>query len=524
LKKLFALKIVLFTLIFSPLQNFAQDSTSSLAFKKNQPSVKKGGFFYRPDLSYQLLQQFNLMREANAGDPLAQHELGIRYLLGEGISADTLEGAYWIGKAASQNLTAACYNYGILLLNGWGIDWNPFEAYNYFLKAAQDEMPAAQHVLGILYTDNLVVKRDWSEAYYWMNKSAQKGYEPAKETLKDIEEKIDVSKLKSDSLERKNISVASKNGSSNNENGTSIPSSLGLVFIDFETITDSVREIADSTLLYDIYMNGTKDLVEELGLQDKNFSEFKINSTGLNLLSKHAEAGSPDALTLIGRFYETGNYFPKNLITAAAYYLRAVRLDSPRSPLLLWEMTKPESFYNNLRREAEAQNPEALFVWYGLFSLQFDNRITERDAVNLLENSAAQYYLPAITELGLNYYTGKFIKENKQKALDIWNAADNLGSMEARIRLAAAEIFGFVIGSGIDAAIKILNEGEKQGSILAQVTLAYCYENGIGVGKNKAEAVKQYRNAAQRGSRYGYAELQRIYNEIRPSDSEFSVN
>jgi TPR repeat protein len=192
--------------------------------------------------------------------------------------------------------------------------------------------------------------------------------------------------------------------------------------------------------------------------------------------------------------------------------------------MLLWEMTKPESFYNNLRREAAAQNPEALFVWYGLFSLQFDNRITERDAVNLLENSAAQYYLPAITELGLNYYTGKFIKENKQKALDIWNAAENLGSMEARIRLAAAEIFGFVKGSGIDAAIKILNEGEKQGSILAQVTLAYCYENGIGVGKNKAEAVKQYRNAAQRGSRYGYAELQRIYNEIRPSDSEFSVN
>ena len=99
------------------------DSTSSLAFKKNRPQ-KSLMPFYQPDLSYQLWKQFNLIREANSGDPLAEHELGIRYLLGDGVRADTLLGAYWIRKAVEKNLTAAEYNYGILLMNGWGVKWN----------------------------------------------------------------------------------------------------------------------------------------------------------------------------------------------------------------------------------------------------------------------------------------------------------------------------------------------------------------------------------------------------------------
>ena len=87
----------------------AQDSTQSLAFKNKRPQ-QNAPYFYRPDLAYQIWQKFRLTQEANAGDPLAQHELGLRFLLGEGVPADTAQAVYWIKKAADHNLTSAKYN------------------------------------------------------------------------------------------------------------------------------------------------------------------------------------------------------------------------------------------------------------------------------------------------------------------------------------------------------------------------------------------------------------------------------
>jgi len=136
--------------------SFAQDSTSSLAFRENRPR-RPTIFYYQPDLSYQIWQQFKLIREANSGDPLAMHELGIRYLIGEGFTADTVKAAEWIGKAANKRLTAAEYNYGLLLNNGWGVDWNPFLAYDYFHDAATAGMPQAEYIFGILNLQGLTL-------------------------------------------------------------------------------------------------------------------------------------------------------------------------------------------------------------------------------------------------------------------------------------------------------------------------------------------------------------------------------
>src|SRR5689334_15074054 len=88
------------------------------------------------DASYELWQEFSLVRKANDGDPVAQHELGIRYISGKGFPADTAKAAYWIGKAAAQNLPSARYNLAILENNGWGCPWAPFQAYADVLFAA----------------------------------------------------------------------------------------------------------------------------------------------------------------------------------------------------------------------------------------------------------------------------------------------------------------------------------------------------------------------------------------------------
>ena len=257
----------------------SQTNDNSLAFKKNRPQ-KKYTIFYQPDLSYQIQKQFNLIRDANSGNALAQHELGLRYLLGEdGMTADTTKGAYWVGKAAEQNLTAACFNYGILLINGWGVDWNPFEAYNYFLKAAEDGMPEAQHLIGILYTDNLIVKKDYFEAYKWVKKASDKNYMPAVETKNELEKYLPPNFLSSNQDDDKNKLF---NKSSNGD--TSLSSQLGLVFIDFESIRDTMIEVTDKLLIEDLSHESNKQLADTLGLQTKDTDLSNINFERISIL------------------------------------------------------------------------------------------------------------------------------------------------------------------------------------------------------------------------------------------------
>ncbi|MDP3684747.1 MAG: hypothetical protein Q8S01_12535, partial [Ignavibacteria bacterium] len=111
---------------------FAQDSTKSLAIKPNQTFRMPFTLFYQSDVSYQLYENFMLIRKANTGDAQAAHEIGVRYLVGHGFDADTVQSFNWIEKAAEKKLPVALYNLGIFQNNGWGTEWNPYKAFDNF--------------------------------------------------------------------------------------------------------------------------------------------------------------------------------------------------------------------------------------------------------------------------------------------------------------------------------------------------------------------------------------------------------
>ncbi len=178
---------------------------------------------------------------------------------------------------------------------------------------------------------------------------------------------------------------------------------------------------------------------------------------------------------------------------AAEYYIRATILDSPRSAYLLWQLIREKNFYITLNDGISFNNPTAQFVWYGLHKLGYDNRLTEKDALNLLEKSAAQNHLPAIIELGYNYYSGKYIAQDKNTGIQLWNNASKLSSIEANVRLAVSKVFDQKSSDNFSEEIKILQDAESKGSLLAQFALGYCYENGIGLNKSIQEAVKYYK-------------------------------
>ncbi len=502
-----------------PTELLPQDTTKSLAFKKNRP-YRNNPYFYQPDLSYQLLQQFKLVQIANGGDPLAQHELGLRLLTGEGIAIDTATAVYWIKKAASQKLTSAQYNYGIMLMNGWGTEWNPFSAYENFLSAAESGMSQAQYVVGILHTDNLIIPRDWNKSYYWIKKSVNGGYEPAKEVLKELSSKV-TPEFK-DSVEQNKFVLTTTNTFKDDNDDSNIQPSLGLVFIDFDSHSDTVKNISDEILISDLKHLDISIIQDSLSIKnDSSISSFFYESK-INLLRNLAENGSHEAQTILGRLYQQGNFVSKNKLLAAEYYIRATILDSPRSAFLLWQLIREKDFYNILNDAVLLGDPTAQFVWYGLQKLGYDNRLTEKDAITLLQKTAAQNHIPAMIELGFNYYTGKYVNIDKQKGLEYWKLAESFGNHEAELRIITSKIFDS--NTILMNEISNLENFEKKGSILAQFTLGYCYENGIGVKKNLPNAVKYYRNAAQRGNQYAYEQLKRLYDNLRPSNETYKIN
>ena len=497
----------------------AQTHPDSPVFKDSRRSPFTS-FVEPSDATYQLWQGFMLVRQANGGDVLAQHELGIRYLTGKGFAADTAKGAYWVQKAAARNLLSARYNLGILQYNGWGTPWNPFEAYRSFRACAAKDMPEGEYVLGQFFSDNLVVARNWDSAYVWVKKAADADFAPAKEALPEFAKRASKS-IKDTSR------TAPKNGkSSASQQPAPSGQMLDLVFLDFNE--DTTTHANDATLLRDALRNSSVAVRNALGMGDTAKSNLELDTTGLEIIRAVADAGSPEALTILGRCYEKGIGTRKDMVLAALTYVRAIRLDAPRASELLWNLMQQREFGDHLVKAASSDDPDALCAWAGMYALGFNPgmfhprvQLTDDQALRMLQTAAGRDHLPSIIELGLNYYAGRWVKQDRAAARALWKRAADLGSMEAELRLAVTSVRE---EDDVDSAVvALLRRTSQDGSVLAQVALAYCCENGKGVTPDKAEAARLYRTAAQRGSQDAYRSLKRMHDELRPEGKEFVI-
>jgi TPR repeat protein len=483
------------------------DSTLSLAFKRNRAIVQTTPVFTPPIALYDLYDGFLLVRQANAGDASAQHELGLRYLTGKGFLPDTVKSFYWVKKAAEQNLAIANFNMGIFYNNGWGCDWNPFEGFKYFKIAAEGGMPEAQYLVGLIYTENLVVIRNLSAAYKWINKAAEQNYTSAQITLTEMKKrgiKETGEEIIAETIEEKQKEK-----------------SVSLKYIDFTADTTSV--VNDSTIVEDILKEGTSIFKENIGVKNLKDSLLFGDTSLIAVTKRAADAGSPEALIFLGRMFEKGLTVEKNQITAAQYYIRAIRLESIKAPMLLWDLINQKDFFVKLRSMTSLDNDDARYVWAALTSLKLDYRIAERDAIQLLNKAVEKKHIPSLMELALHNFRGTFIEQDVNKAYSLWNEAALQGSVEAEIRLLMGHIAQNRNHKINEDELVMLQNADSTGSIVAQLTLAYCYENGNGIQQNIAKAIEYYRKAAYRGSNSAYESMKRIYNAVRPDSEEFRI-
>ena len=504
--------LYLFLIICTSL--FAQNVKESEAYKKQ-------GFSRRTPLlkpkypSYNLAATFILKEKAKKGDPFAQHELGIRYILGIGVPSDTLKSAYWIGKAASKNLPAANFNHGIMLHGGIGVDWNPFLAFNNFEIAAESGMEQAMYIIGLMYTDNLIINKNLKLSQEWLKKSADKGFEEAKKVLEEFEKKGLL--LSTDSLDNGTDEQIAT--TKDYQFSPLMSSGYELDFYNFEEDTLSVSE--EKEILNEILSSKTDELKKMLKIEKKD-SLLSADTTSIGMINIAASSGSPEALLIKARLFENGIGVKRNLILSASNYLKAFRLGSYKAAESLLKMTQVKKIYETLENEINRNNPDAMYVWAGLIALGLDYSLTQEQAFDLLKKAEKQTHINSIIELGLAYYSGSLVQKDSLKAIEYFDSASKLGSSEAKVRLAFINIQSGDISSN-NKSLQTLKQYSDEGSVLAEAALAYCYENGIAIELNKGKAVQLYRNAANRGNEAAYNSLRNMYDKLRPTDEKFQI-
>lgn len=509
------MKKIFILLLFSAGILSAQDSTKSLVYKDNRPPSNP--ILIAPNYpSYPLVAGYLLVKAANEGDPFAEHELGLRYLLGQGFPADTTKAAFWIKKAADKNLPQAKFNYGIMLSNGIGVDWDPFEAYECFTTAANKGMAESQYAVGIFYTDNMVVNRNYNEAYKWIKLAAEGDLEYAKETLKKLEESGLVTELGTigDSLEIVNDPIADL------EESSLMNQNWELDFVNFDD--DSLSEQDEVESIKQLLTKNKTELSDILGLDKKSAQDSSKDTSAVGLIKLAAQNGSPEALFIAGRSFHKGIATEKDLVKAVVYFIRAYRLGSYKASEALFSISRSQQLYNELKDRIDNHtDPDAMFAWAGLVAMGMDFQLTSDQALDLLEDAVELDHIPSIIEMGLAYYSGSLVDKDKEEAIDYWERAAELGSQEAKIRIAFTKVLDD--DEDISSEIELLLSTADEGSVLAQTALGYCYEKGKGVKQHKAKAVDYYRKAAQRGNRTSFDSLKKLYDEIRPDDAVYQI-
>ena len=486
--------------LFTPILLFSKDSTTSVVFRDKPSRTIMLKVVRSSDITPQLWEGFTLVRNANSGDPAALHELGLRYLTGQGFTADTLKSFELIRKAAEKNYLLAHYNMAVYYHNGWGIDWNPFIGFKHFQYAAEGGLREGAFAYSLQFTDNLVVPRNWKIALYWMQKAVELGYAPAKDILPEIERYA--AQQRSDSALTLTTITALR--------------ARAPILMDFTNAEAEDPENSFSLI----------EILHALGpLWQKKIKSYMVvnDSILFDELVRHAEWGVPEEFAVLGRCYENGIVVPRDSVQSILNYLRAVRLESHRAPNVLIRLLNNDHLLKRIQQRSAQGNAEAQYIISSLSLTEIFPFQHKEDIVTTFLKSAQQNFTPSMIELGTAYFNGQIVPQQKERAIEFWTNASKAGCKEGLVRMASAKVLTGYGDITNDSALQILMTGNKEESLLAEVTLAYCYENGIVVSKRTVESVRMYRSAANRGSKIAFASLRRLYDSVRPDEKEFQI-
>ena len=163
--------VLLLCLIFFVGTVFAQDA---------QSYFKQGVACVSAENCPQAISNFKKANELTGGNnPACQFFIGLSYQMSENYT----QAVYWYRKAADQGVAEAQHNLGLCYADGKGVTKDNKQAVYWYRKAAEQEVAEAQCDLGLCYASGKGVTKDVTQAVYWYRKAAEQGHGSAQGLL-----------------------------------------------------------------------------------------------------------------------------------------------------------------------------------------------------------------------------------------------------------------------------------------------------------------------------------------------------
>lgn len=121
----------------------------------------------------------NAIRKAEDGDAVAQRDLGLRYMDGDGVPADPKQAAYWLEKAAAQGEKWGRLYLGECYEKGYGVARNIARALELYEQAGKQGAGEACYRLGNMYKEGRNVEQSYAKAVEWYELAVERGNERA---------------------------------------------------------------------------------------------------------------------------------------------------------------------------------------------------------------------------------------------------------------------------------------------------------------------------------------------------------
>lgn len=112
---------------------------------------------------------------AEAGNPLAQHNLGVMYEQGLGVAKNEATAYEWYKRASDQGNPQSTYNIGMMTIEGRGVASDPAAGAQLIFHSAELGYPPAQHALGYIYLNGTGVDPNPTEAVVWFTVASEGG-------------------------------------------------------------------------------------------------------------------------------------------------------------------------------------------------------------------------------------------------------------------------------------------------------------------------------------------------------------